>query len=74
MFGLGGGETLIILFLVVLLIFGPSQLPKLAKAIGNASKEFRKAQREVSDELNREPPEDKPAAERKDTETKPPAS
>jgi sec-independent protein translocase protein TatA len=73
-FGLGGGETLIILFLVVLLIFGPSQLPKLAKAIGNASKEFRKAQREVSDELNREPPEGKPAAEHKDTETKPPAS
>lgn len=74
MFGLGGGETLIILFLVVLLIFGPSQLPKLAKAIGNASKEFRKAQREVSDELNREPTESKPPAEHKDTETKPPAN
>lgn len=70
MFGLGGGETLIVVFLVVLLIFGPSQLPKLAKAIGNASKEFKKAQREVSDELNREP-ESKPA-EKKDTETKPP--
>ena len=70
MFGLGGGETLIVVFLVVLLIFGPSQLPKLAKAIGNASKEFKKAQREVSDELNCEP-ESKPA-EKKDTETKPP--
>ncbi len=74
MFGLGGGETLIVIFLVVLLIFGPSQLPKLAKAIGNASKEFRKAQREVSDELNREPTENKPATGPKDTETKPPAA
>lgn len=74
MFGLGTGETLIILFLVVLLIFGPSQLPKLARAIGNANKEFRKAQREVSDELNREPTEGKPQADHKDTETRPPAS
>jgi sec-independent protein translocase protein TatA len=73
-FGLGGGETMIVIFLVVLLIFGPSQLPKLARAIGNATREFRKAQREVSDELNREPTESKPAAEHKDPEAKPPAS
>jgi sec-independent protein translocase protein TatA len=70
----GGGETLLILFLVVLLIFGPSQLPKLAKAVGSAMREFRKAQHEVTEELTREPTESKPTAERKDTETKPPVS
>ena len=64
MLGLGPGETTLVLLLIVLLIFGPSQLPKLMKALGGAVRDFRKAQREVSDELNREPPETKP----KDTE------
>ena len=35
MFGLGGGELGIVL-LVVLLLFGPSQLPKMARAVGEA--------------------------------------
>lgn len=63
MFGLGGAE-LGILFLVILLIFGPSQIPKMARGIGQALREFRKAQREIGDEINREepanPPGDKP--------------
>jgi sec-independent protein translocase protein TatA len=65
-FGLGGGEIAIILVLV-LLIFGPSQLPNLARGLGQAMKEFRKAQREIKDEIQREdppgtpkPPDDKP--------------
>ena len=59
MFGLGGAE-LGVLFLVILLIFGPSQIPKMARGIGQALREFRKAQREIGDELNREEPADKP--------------
>lgn len=59
MFGLGGAE-LGVLFLVILLIFGPSQIPKMARGIGQALREFRKAQREIGDELNREEPTDKP--------------
>lgn len=55
MFGLGGAE-LGILFLVILLIFGPSQIPKMARGIGQALREFRKAQREIGDEINREEP------------------
>jgi sec-independent protein translocase protein TatA len=39
-FSLGGPELLLI-FLVVLLLFGASQLPKLARSMGQASKEFR---------------------------------
>jgi sec-independent protein translocase protein TatA len=49
-FGLGGGE-LGILFLIVLLLFGPSQLPKMARGLGEAMREFRKAQREIKDEI-----------------------
>lgn len=59
MFGLGGAE-LGVLFLVILLIFGPSQIPKMARSIGQAMREFRKAQREIGDELNREETPDKP--------------
>ena len=58
MFGLGGAE-LGVLFLVILLIFGPSQIPKMARGIGQALREFRKAQREIGDEINREEPADK---------------
>lgn len=57
MFGLGGAE-IGILFLIILLIFGPSQIPKMARGLGQALREFRKAQREISDEMNREEPQD----------------
>jgi sec-independent protein translocase protein TatA len=45
-----GGEELGVVFLIVLVIFGPSQLPKLARGVGDAMREFRKAQREIQDE------------------------
>ena len=41
MFGLGAGELLIVLA-VVLLIFGSTKLPKLARSMGQAQKEFKK--------------------------------
>jgi sec-independent protein translocase protein TatA len=52
-FGFGGAEVGI-LFLIILLIFGPSQIPKMARGLGQALREFRKAQREISDEINRD--------------------
>jgi sec-independent protein translocase protein TatA len=64
-FGLGGTE-IGVLFLIILLVFGPSQIPKMARGIGQALREFRKAQREISDEIHREdtpaakPPDNKP--------------
>ena len=58
MFGLGGQE-LGIIFLIILLVFGPSQIPKMARGLGQAMREFRKAQREIQDEIERpEPPAD----------------
>jgi sec-independent protein translocase protein TatA len=56
-FGFGGAEVGI-LFLIILLIFGPSQIPKMARGLGQALREFRKAQREISDEINRDEPQE----------------
>lgn len=55
MFGLGGTELLVI-FVIILLVFGPSQIPKMARGLGEAMREFRKAQREISDEIKSEEP------------------
>ena len=41
MFGLGTTELLIVL-VVVVLVFGSSRLPKLARSLGQAQKEFKK--------------------------------
>jgi sec-independent protein translocase protein TatA len=61
-FGLGGSEVMLV-FLIILLIFGPSQIPKMSRGLGQAMREFKKAQREISDEVNREePPADKPGS------------
>lgn len=45
-FDLGGPEILIIV-LVVLVLFGGSQIPKLARNLGSAQKEFKKGLEEA---------------------------
>lgn len=50
LFNLGGGEIILILVLV-LVLFGARKLPELAKGLGQGIKEFKKATREVSDEV-----------------------
>ena len=49
---LGGGEIVLILALV-LILFGAKKLPELAKGLGQGIKEFKKATREVTDEVQR---------------------
>lgn len=41
MFGKIGGTELIVILLIVLVIFGPKQLPKLGKTVGKTIKGFR---------------------------------
>ena len=52
-----GSTEILLIVLVILLLFGPSQIPKMARGFGQAIREFKKAQREISDELEREPPQ-----------------
>jgi sec-independent protein translocase protein TatA len=47
MFTFGPGEWIFIIFLIVLLIFGPSKLPQMGSAMGKAIKEFKKAGKEL---------------------------
>jgi len=51
LFSLGGGEIVLILALV-LILFGAKKLPELAKGLGTGIKEFKKATREVTDEIH----------------------
>lgn len=59
LFDLGGGQILLILALV-LVFFGARKIPELAKGLGQGIKEFKKATREVTDEIQNaaeEPPQ-----------------
>jgi len=44
-----GGHELIIIFLIILLLFGAKKLPELAQGLGKGIREFKKAAREVED-------------------------
>jgi len=48
--GLGGQEMLII-FLIVLLLFGAKKLPQLARGIGKSMGEFKKARDDFEHEI-----------------------
>jgi len=50
MFGLGPME-LIIVFLVILLIFGAKRIPEIAQGLGKGITEFKKAARDVTNEI-----------------------
>ncbi|MBR1646378.1 MAG: twin-arginine translocase TatA/TatE family subunit [Selenomonadaceae bacterium] len=51
MFGIGAGEFVVIL-IVALIVFGPSKLPEVGRAIGKGIREFRKAQAALSKTLD----------------------
>jgi TatA/E family protein of Tat protein translocase len=48
--GVGPGE-LILVFVVVLLLFGPRRLPEIARTIGKMANEMRRASREFQDQV-----------------------
>ena len=45
MFNIGAGE-LIIIFLIILVLFGAKRLPEIGSALGKAISEFKKAMRD----------------------------
>jgi sec-independent protein translocase protein TatA len=47
-FGLGTGE-LVVIFLIILLLFGGANLPKLTRSIGKSVKEFKGALKEAEE-------------------------
>lgn len=49
-----GVSELLVLFFIVLLFFGAKRIPEVAKALGKASREFKKARDGVMDEFERE--------------------
>jgi len=51
-FGLGGQEIMLIL-LAVLILFGAKKIPEFARGLGQGIKEFRKASREIQEEIER---------------------
>ncbi|MFQ6065800.1 MAG: twin-arginine translocase TatA/TatE family subunit [bacterium] len=48
MFGGLGIWELIVIFGIVFLIFGATRIPEIAKSLGTAIKEFKKASKEIS--------------------------
>ena len=63
LFNLGGGEIILVLALV-LILFGAKKLPELAKGLGTGIKEFKKATKEVTDEVSSAMDETPPPAKR----------
>jgi TatA/E family protein of Tat protein translocase len=52
LFGISGGEILVLL-LIVLLLFGPKKIPEIARMIGRGMNEVKKVQREINTEIHR---------------------
>jgi sec-independent protein translocase protein TatA len=46
-----GGWEVVVIFAAFLLLFGAKKLPELARGLGHGIREFKKATREVTDEI-----------------------
>ncbi|MCF8260662.1 MAG: twin-arginine translocase TatA/TatE family subunit [Melioribacteraceae bacterium] len=51
MFGNFGGSELIVVMIAVLILFGAKRIPDIARGIGKGMAEFKKAMRDVENEI-----------------------
>jgi len=52
--GLIGFPELILILVVALFLFGPDKIPEIARSLGKAAGEFKKAQTEIEHEIKRQ--------------------
>ncbi|MGH2807147.1 MAG: Sec-independent protein translocase subunit TatA/TatB [Actinomycetota bacterium] len=62
--GLPGGPELLIILVIVMLVFSASRLPKLARSIGQAGKEFKTGMKEGYTESEEDEKEEAPRRRR----------
>jgi sec-independent protein translocase protein TatA len=48
-----GAQELILIFLVILLLFGAKRIPEIASGLGKGLREFKRAMRETQDEIEK---------------------
>jgi sec-independent protein translocase protein TatA len=77
--GIGGSEIILVL-LVILLLFGSKRIPGFSRALGRGMSEFRRAMKEIREEIESEPletppppPAEDPYAESRSEDKPPPA-
>ena len=56
-----GGPELLLILVVIFVFFGAKKIPDIAKGLGQGIREFRKAARDIQEEVNKEvkPPDDR---------------
>ncbi len=70
-FGLGFGE-MILIFMVLLLMFGAKRLPEIGSSLGKGIREFKSSVREIEGELKRaDVPPTPPVADPEETDGEP---
>ena len=58
MFGGLGVQELLVIFLIILLLFGAKRIPEIAKGLGRGISDFKKAMKDTSDEVMKPAPGD----------------
>lgn len=54
MFGSIGVPEILLILLVILVLFGARRLPEIGKGLGKGIREFKKASREITNEITRD--------------------
>jgi sec-independent protein translocase protein TatA len=71
--GTPGGPEILVVLVALLLLFGAKRLPQIARNLGRSMEEFKKAARDVTDEVMRAadepPPPEPPQLEASELET-----